>query len=87
MLSKKEVWEEQTRQMHQCGECALKPKDDFCPYIWCGGEIKMWPCDEYMHPIRDLTIGDHTSIEEAKVRVYRKSEKFKEPERPRRIIR
>ncbi len=48
MLSRDEVSQCQELQMGQCQQCALKPQDDFCPYVWCMGEIKMGPCDEFV---------------------------------------
>jgi len=50
MLSREEVWETQTEQMRECERCARKPLNDFCPEVWCLGEVKMrlHECEDFV---------------------------------------
>ncbi len=74
MLSRSEVSEYQHLQVEQCSKCALKPEGgEFCAYIWCMGEIKMYPCDEF---VSKNEVYEYGWLEERKDKVYKKSERY-----------
>ncbi len=86
MLSKDEVRTYQNLQVDQCSHCALEPAGgEFCAYIWCMGDIKMYPCDEFVN----LHTPDMSEkyIAELREKVYKKSERYeREHKKPARRI-